>query len=332
MRKKLLIGKKPAYFQGQLLTEDDFIDEQKYHANERSRHSLSLHGWGILRGLEVTRTSDTSISVGSGFAIDGRGHEIPVNQPEVLELSAFAPSSLLQITLSYETEHPSKDNDQPRIDCYGVVAASTGIEEAAIVLATVQLDEHGKITAKSISTANRRQLRTPLTPGSVTVDTLDPNLRKGWLRLTFRPVAIPQDNDPKVEPPPPPFRVGATEARAHRDFEGKANNKGAGGTMAIPLPPGVVSIHRLRVAGEENEKKMKIILFRGGWDAVNKKHIGARADPTNRLAEEEIGSGPYDRIYEIKEGSLDAECSTLSLDIRSTGYSRVSLVAVEISY
>ncbi|MGH8685426.1 MAG: hypothetical protein ACREUM_08780 [Nitrosospira sp.] len=330
MRKKQLIGKKPAYFQGQLLLADDFIDEQKYHANERARHSLNLHGWGVLRGLDVTRASDSTISISSGFAIDGKGREIAINQAEVLELSAFPPSSLLQITVSYETEQPSRD--RPRIECYGILAASTGIEEAAVVLATVQLDEHGRLTAESISIASRRQLRLVLSPGSVTASALDPGLRKGWLRLAFRPIAIPQDTDPKVEPPPPPFRVGATEARAHRDFDGKANTRGAGGTMAIPLPPGVTRVHRLRVAGQENEKKMKITLFRGGWDAINKKHIGGRDDATNWLIEEEIGSGPYDRTYEIREGDLDAECGTLSVDIRSTGYIRVSLIAVEISY
>lgn len=330
MRKKQSIGKKPAYFQGQLLDANDFIDEQKYHANERARHSLHVHGSGILRGLDVTRAGDSTISISPGFAIDGKGREIAINQAEILELSAFPPSSLLQITVSYETEQPSRDRS--RIECYGVLAASTGIEEAAVVLATVQLDEHGKLKAESISTATRRQLRIVLSPGSVTAVALDPGLRKGWLRLAFRPITIPQDTDPKVEPPPPPFRVGATEARAHRDFDGKANTKGAGGTMAIPLPPGVTRVHRLRVAGQENEKKMKVTLFRGGWDAANKKHIGGRDDAANRLVEEEIGSGPYDSTYEIKAGDLDAECNTLSLDIRSTGYIRVSLIAVEISY
>ncbi|WON73521.1 hypothetical protein [Nitrosospira sp. Is2] len=327
MRKKQLIGKKPAYFQGQLLLADDFIDEQKYHMNELARHSLNLHGWGILRGLEVTRGSDTSINVGSGFAIDARGREIPINQPEVLDLSAFAPSSLLQITLSYETEQPSKE--RRRIECYGVVAASTGIEESAVVLATVQLDQAGKLTAESISTTNRRHLRTVLSPGSVTASALDPSLRKGWLRLPFRPTTIPQD---QAGGAPPPFRIGSTEARSHKDYNGSPNTNGAGGTMAFPLAPGVTHLHRLRIAGQENEKKLSVALFRGGWDAVNKKHLGGRDNPMSKLLDEEIARGAYDRTYEVEDGELDPECSTLSIDIRSTGYIRVSLVAVELSY
>jgi hypothetical protein len=331
MRKKQLIGKKPAYFQGQLLLKDDFIDEQKYHINERARHSLNLHGWGVVRGLEVTAAGDTSITISAGFAIDGKGHEIAINESEVLELSSFAPSSLLQITISFETEQPSKD--RPRIDCYGVLAASTGIEESSVVLATVQLDDRGKVKPDSISTATRRVVRMMLSPGSINAEALDPTLRIGWLRLPFRPIIIPQDTERKGEgPPPPPFRVGATEARAHRELEGQPNTRGAGGTMAFPLPPGVTRIHRLRVAGEENEKKIRIELFRGGWDPVNKKHIGGRSDPANKLLEREIPAGAYDETYDIKGGDLDPLTSTLSIDIRSTGYVRVSLVAVEISY
>jgi hypothetical protein len=331
MRKKQLIGKKPAYFQGQLLLKDDFIDEQKYHINERARHSLNLHGWGVVRGLDVTATGDTSVTISAGFAIDGKGHEIAINEPEVLELSAFAPSSLLQITVSFETEQPSKD--RPRIDCYGVLAASTGIEESAVVLAAVQLDERGKLGPESISTVTRRVVRTMLSPGSVNAVALDPALRTGWLRVPFRPTIIPQDTERKTEgPPPPPFRVGATEARAHRELDGKPNTNGAGGTMAIPLPPGVTRVHQLRVAGQENEKKIRIELFRGGWDPVNKKHIGGRDDPANKLLEKEISGGAYDETYTIKGGELDPVTSTLSIDIRSTGYVRVSLVAVEISY
>lgn len=168
----------------------------------------------------------------------------------------------------------------------------------------------------------------PHAPEPVTASAFSPGTRRGWLRLPFQPIPIPQDNIP---PPPPPYRVGVTEARAHREFGGTTNTKGAGGTMAIPLPPGTSQIHRLRVAGQENEKKMKITLFRGGWDPAKQKHVGSREYAANKLLEEEIGSGPYDKTYEIKGGDLDAECSTLSLEIQSTGYSTVSLVAVETS-
>src|SRR5687768_3122852 len=181
MRKKQLISKKPAYFHGQLLNQDDFIDEQKYHIDERARHSVNLHGWGAVRGLDVTAAGDSSVSISPGYAVDGKGREILIDEPEVLELSSFPPSTLLQVTVSYETEKPSRD--RPKIECYGVLAASTGVEEAAVVLATVQLDARGKLKPESISNSSRRQLRTLLSPGSVTAEILDPALRKGWVRL-----------------------------------------------------------------------------------------------------------------------------------------------------
>ncbi|MBA4142862.1 MAG: hypothetical protein H0X43_07620 [Nitrosospira sp.] len=325
MRKKQLIGKKPAYFQGQLLLKDDFIDEQKYHIGELARHNLNLHGWGVVRGLEVTAAGDSSLSIGPGFAVDGKGRAIAIGQAETLELSAFPPSSLLQITASYETEQPSKD--RPRIECYGILAASTGTEEAAVTLATVQLDSRGKLKPESISTASRRQLHTPLSPGSVNAEILAPSLRKGWLRVPFRPIQIPHDQ----ENAQPPFRVGTTEARSHKkNDDGTPNTKGAGGTMAISLPPGVTRVHRLRIAGEANDKKVTLALIRGGWNPAGKKHVGK--EDADKLLTQEISGGPYDQTYEIAEGHLDAESSTLSVEIRSTGYCSVSLIAVEISH
>ena len=325
MRKKQLISKKPAYFHGQLLDKDDFIDEQKYHINERANHSVNLHGWGVVRGLDVTAAGDSSITISAGYAVDGKGREISIGQSETLELSAFPPSSLLQITVSYETEQPSKD--QQRIDCYGVLAASTGVEEAAVVLATVQLDSRGKLKADSISTSTRRQIRTQISPGSVNAETLDPALRKGWLRVPFRPIAIPHDQENYQ----PPFRVGITEARAHKkNDDGSDNTKGAGGTMAVPLPPGVTQLHRLRIAGEANEKKLTVALYRGGWNPDNKKHVGK--EEVDRLLSEQISGGPYDKTYEIAQGHLDAELSTLSVEIRGTAYCAISLIALEISY
>jgi hypothetical protein len=325
MRKRQLISKKPGYFQGQLLLKDDFIDEQKYHINERARHSLNLHGWGVARGLEVTAAGDSSISISAGYAVDAKGREIAINEAETLDLSGSPPASLLHVTISYETEQPSKDG--PRIECFGVLEASTGVEEAAVVLATVQLDGRGKFKPESISTASRNQMRTLLSPGSVNAETLDPGLRKGWLRSAFRPAAIPHDQE-NIQPP---FRVGITEARAHKqNDDGSPNTKGAGGTMAIPLPPGATRVHRLRVAGEANEKKLSVALYRGGWNASAKKHVGK--DDADKLVSQQISGGPYDQVYDIAEGQLDAELNTLSIEIRSTAYCSVSLVAVEISY
>ena len=324
MHKKQLIGKKPLYYRGQLLLEDDFIAEQQYHAWARHRHSLNLHGFGIVRGLGVTPSGDAAVGVGPGFAVDREGREIEIKQAEVLDLSSFLAGTLVSIAVGYEEERPEKaQGTDHRIDCYGVLTAAPGIDDTAILLATVQLDQNGRLSAASINTANAQRLRTPIAPGSVTVETLDSPLRKGWLRMPFRPIELPQDEKETK----PPFRVGATETRAHRNYPGEQpNTKGAGGTMAIPLSPGITKAHRLRIAGEENALKMKVAVYISGWDPQKKKH--AKRD----VLSVEIGPGPYDEIYEIVDGNIDPECHTLSLDIRSEGYVKVSLIALELSY
>jgi hypothetical protein len=188
----------------------------------------------------------------------------------------------------------------------------------------VQLDDRARVAANAISLAGRQHLRTPIAPGSVTAAALDEHLRKGWLRMPFRPTTIPQDQSDAQ----PPFRVGPTETVAHKEIDGRPNTRGAGGTMAILLPPQTMRIHRLRVAGAANEKKLVLELFKGGWDPHQKKHVAVP------LLKQEIGGAPYDETFEIphEHGDVHLECSTLSLELRSEGYARVSLIAIEVSY
>lgn len=324
MQKKQLLHKKPGYFRGQLLLEDDFIAEQRYHANARDRHALNLHGWGVVRGLDVFRIDETTIAVSAGFAVDGHGHEIELMQEERLNLASCAAESLVAISLSYEEERAAEPGDEAgqRVrNCYGVLSAALGVAEAAVVLASVQLNEKGHVGHDAIGVANRRHLKTPIAPGSVSATALDAHLRIGWLRMPFRPMPIPPDKDQ----PPPPFRVGPTEARTHRDYDGQPNTRGAAGSMAIMLPPGVTRVLRLRIAGEENETRMEVELLIGGWDPEKRKHIA------RNLLKAEVKSGAYDLTWNIDKGDVHSETSTLSLEIRCDGYARVSLVALEVT-
>jgi hypothetical protein len=325
MHKKQLIGKKTRFYRGQLLLEDDFIAEQQYHARARRRHALNLHGSGVVRGLDVTAGGESTVTVNPGFAVDQEGHEIEIREAEPLDLSSFSPNALLSVTLAYEEEEPggASATDQ-RINLYGVLRVAIAGAAHGVLLATVQLDERGRLGPSAISMANTQRLRTYITPGSVTATALDPQLRKGWLRLPFRPQHIPQDEKDAR----PPFRIGATQAVSHRKYPNEEpNTRGAAGTMAIPLPPLVTRVHRLRIAGVANEKPTRVHLFVGGWDIGESKHV------KHRILEAEVGAGaPYDNIYDIKNGTMDPEYSTLSLDIRCDGYTAISLVAVEISY
>ncbi|MGF6754547.1 hypothetical protein [Paraburkholderia sp. GAS42] len=326
MQKKQLLHKKPGYFRGQLLLEDDFIAEQRYHSHARYRHALNMHGWGVVRGLEVVRIDETTIAVSPGIAVDGHGHEIELLHEERLSLAAIAAQSLVAISLVYAEEGAAEAADEAgqRVrNCYGVLSASVGVAEAAVVLATVQLNERGHVVDHhAIGLANRRLLRTPLEPGSVTAAALDEHLRVGWLRMPFRPMPIPREGD---EEPPPPFRVGPTEARAHRDYDGRANTRGAAGSMAIALPPGVTRVLRLRIAGEENDARMQIELMIGGWDPEKRKHV------LRNLLKVDLKGGSFDNTWQIDRGELHTETSTLALEIRCEGYARVSLVAIQVT-
>jgi hypothetical protein len=325
MHRKQLMYRKPAYFDGQLLLAEDFIAEQKHHAHALRRHSAALHGFGVLRGLEVTRAGDGALQVGAGFAVDGRGREIELRQPEVLELQGQGAGAPLAVTLGLRTE-PADPTGEPgrTLDCFAVLGVSGGIVEGDVLLAMVRLDAQGRLGPDAIDTTARQRLRTPVAPGSIDAAALDDHLRRGWLKTPFRPIALPQDQADAQ----PPFRVGATETAAHKEIDKQPNTRGAAGTMAIQLPPQALHIHRLRVAGAANEKKIRLELFKGGWDPENRKHVAVS------LLKREIAAGAYDETMPIPDADAQVhlECSTLSLELRAEGYARVSLIAVEVSY
>jgi len=58
------------YFDHQFLVVADFKEEQDYHKEMRRRLNRVLHTPGIAEGLEVVRTSNKSVTVKPGIAID----------------------------------------------------------------------------------------------------------------------------------------------------------------------------------------------------------------------------------------------------------------------
>src|SRR6266852_1021020 len=94
---KIAIGQRPNYYRGQLLLEGDFLAEQSYHVDARRRHNRNLHGWGVVRGLTVSRDSDTSLTINPGIAIDASGYEIFLERAQHVSLAEFGPNELLQV-------------------------------------------------------------------------------------------------------------------------------------------------------------------------------------------------------------------------------------------
>jgi hypothetical protein len=323
--KKQLITRKPAYHHGQLLLEDDFIAEQQFHAGARYRHARNLHGFGVVHGLEVTRAGDMAIGVSPGFAIDRRGHEIELREPEMLELHGLPAGALVWVTIGYRTERIDRNHDSDnRIDCYALLQVGTGVERDDVRLARAQIDERGRLGHHPINHMERDQLRTGVAPGPVTAEALDEQLRTDWITMAFHPSTIPRDEADAQ----PAFRVGATQASSHKMLDDKPNLRGAAGTMAIMLPPGIRHIRELRVAGAANEGSITVKLVKGGFDPQAMRHL--RED----VVTFEIGPGSYCTTVEIPTAhqSVSDRHRTLSVDIRATGFASVSLVALKVSF
>ncbi len=102
------------YFDGQLLTAQDFHDEQQYHLEKQRLHNRLLHGAGIVTGLEVGGVEGTTVQVSPGLAFDSHGREIIVPDPQRTDAA-----------------QPTNDEGQPegdRID-KGVVSLRAGYRE-----------------------------------------------------------------------------------------------------------------------------------------------------------------------------------------------------------
>jgi hypothetical protein len=318
MKKKQQIENRPNYYNGQLLVDKDFLAEQSYHISARRRHNLKLHGSGVVRGLEVVRRSDTSVTVQPGYAIDHTGQEIFLESAEEIDLSEFGPNDIVNVSLMFQEDESTEGVinksviNTNSIPGFAVILMATAKEyPTEVLLARVKLDSQKKVAEDAIDYSGTQYAGTMLAPG--------------WVRMSCRPIALV--NIPKDEEEiPPAFRVGATEALSPKP-EKDAKDKGAAGTMAITLPPSVTKILRFRIAGSINEGNIAFSLIRGGWDPGKNAHVSR-----DLIKETITGGAPFMKTYVIGDPYIDPEYSTLSLWLRSTQRAAISLIAVEVGY
>ncbi|WP_297195825.1 hypothetical protein [uncultured Flavonifractor sp.] len=88
------------YFYGKLLTVRDFEVEQRYHCTKRALLNRLIHGAGVVCGLGVTASDESTLMIESGMALDYQGREIIL--PETLFRK-------LQMLEGQETLSDSKD-------------------------------------------------------------------------------------------------------------------------------------------------------------------------------------------------------------------------------
>jgi hypothetical protein len=203
------------------------------------------------------------------------------------------------------------------------------------------LNEHAKIAEGAISDKHTQYASSVLRPravgfreladgsvtqakladGSVTQAKLGVDLRTGWVRMAFKPV--PWDGKEQ-------FRLGPTEARS--------TEKGAGGSMGVPVPPGVTDVTRLRIAGELNEGTIRLALYRCGWDEEEHDHEKTPLFGEKDGIKEIVGETPARsfehtmKIDDLNKRRLHAEYHALSVVIEATKKASISLIAVEFGY
>ena len=168
--------KRPNYFTSQFLVERDFQDEQAYHRHMRQQHNRLLHIWGVVTGLEVSRTGDSQVAITSGVAIDHLGHDIVLPaDPPPSPLTLTGVNTTLAVTIAYrDVTDPSDRYQAGGVDNYSRITerpllASTETppsDGSVIVLAQVSLDANGTITTVDNTV---RPLASSLIPAAATL-------------------------------------------------------------------------------------------------------------------------------------------------------------------
>lgn len=166
---------RPNYFTSQFLIEEDFNEEQAYHRDMRLRHNRSLHEWGVVEGLEVSKTGEKQITVSEGMAIDKEGREIVILPdsplPDTISLEGLDLNTTIELTIIYR-EIPEKPyeiggetkytriTERPKFVIYGantnqenlqdgnldLKTANAPIDGTVIRLAEVTLDGSGNVS------------------------------------------------------------------------------------------------------------------------------------------------------------------------------------------
>ena len=86
------------YFEGRLLSADDFRAEQEYHRRKSRLHNLRLHGSGVASGLTVSLSGGTSrpaITVKPGVGIDPIGNELELDAERAVAIGVKARAFLV---------------------------------------------------------------------------------------------------------------------------------------------------------------------------------------------------------------------------------------------
>ena len=123
-------AKRLKYFEGQLLSANDFRDEQQYLIGRRHRHNLALHGWGVVSGMAVTVADDgssASLVVGPGLAVDRYGRDVELDTRVLLPIgNPGCPQYVI-------VEYAERETDPVPAPTNGTGTVASRIEEGASI-------------------------------------------------------------------------------------------------------------------------------------------------------------------------------------------------------
>lgn len=105
-------------FEGLCLTAVDLIDEQVYHRRNLQRHSLFLHGFGVVQGLQVELEQKKKqylaiIKAGYGITQEGQGVHLRHDVAVPLEVPKSDGEYILWI---FHVEKPDPESERPVFD------------------------------------------------------------------------------------------------------------------------------------------------------------------------------------------------------------------------
>lgn len=105
-------------FEGLCLTSHDLRDEQVYHRQTLHRHSLFMHGFGIVQGLQVEleqkkKKYTAIIKAGYGITRDGQGVQLGQDVAVPLEVPKSDGEYMLWL---FHVERPDPESNRPVFD------------------------------------------------------------------------------------------------------------------------------------------------------------------------------------------------------------------------
>jgi len=330
MPTRLNSNKRPNYFTGQLLGEEDFQAEQTYHLAHHREHNKGLHTPGVIRGLHIDRADDVTVLIRPGAALDAQGYLIFLDLAQNLTLHPKAEGSSIFITLSYAEDFQDADRSTDNTHNFTRFTEWSVLEDFAdalpegypgVLLAKIQFSA-GKIASIDSSVRTYASARigagtvgsSELAPGAVTLAKLSPELRTGWIRMAFKPSSFVEPQKEALD-----FFIGVTKTYC--------DHRGAKGTMGIPVPMFADRLKSLVIAGERVESDITIELDRCGWNLASGSH------EKTALLQTKIPKQPatFYQSFAINK-SLDASNHSLALYVEASGDTSISLIAAEFEY